>query len=69
MKSIETRDLKPGMILAFTHDEVLTHPVSLLKTAKGKVDFAVRTRKGHIVQKTWNKHTLVNILTDEIIQP
>lgn len=61
-KSIETRDLTPGMVLAFTYAEVLTHPTSGISTGRGKVDFIVKTKGGAIIQKSWNRHTLVNII-------
>lgn len=62
MTSKETRDLKPGDILAFTKAEVISTPVSLMKTPKGRLDFVVKTKSGNFIQKSWNRHTLINIL-------
>lgn len=61
-KSIQTRDLKPGMEMAYTHDIVQTHPYSGLSTKRGKLDFIVKTPKGHMVQKSWNRHTFIAII-------
>ncbi len=49
------------MVLTFTGDKVLTHPYAGLSTQRGKVDFIVETKKGHKIQKSWNRHTLVKI--------
>lgn len=62
MKSVEVRDLKPGMVLAFTNLEVVTTPVSLVKTQKGKLEFVAKNKRGELISKSWNRHTLVNIL-------
>ena len=60
-RSVETRDLKPGMVLAFTGEEVMTVPYAGLKTARGKVDFVVKSKSGSMIRKTWNRHTLINV--------
>lgn len=61
MKSIETKYLKPGDVLFWTKDTVLTHPVNLIKTQRGKVEFAVRTKSGAVIAKCWNRNTKVLI--------
>ena len=61
MQSIETRGLKVGDVLTFTRDTVMSRPVALLKTKPGKVDFVVRTKSGSVLQKSWNRHTIVCI--------
>ena len=66
-KSIETRDLQPGMVLSFTGAKVLTHPYSGISTGRGKVDFIVETKSGAKIQKSWNRHTIVVINCDEQI--
>lgn len=63
-RTIEARDLKPGMILRYTKDEVITHPTAGISTQRGKMDFIVKTPKGHMVQKSWNRHTLIAIITE-----
>lgn len=66
-KSVETRDLKVGDIMAFTGDTVIAGPTSGISTGRGKMDLIVKTKKGHIVQKSWNKHTLINVLQPSTI--
>lgn len=60
-KSIETRYLTPGMVLRWTGDTVMTHPTAGISTKSGKVDFIVKTKKGSMVQKSWNRHTLIAV--------
>lgn len=48
--------------MAFTGDTVIAGPTAGISTGRGKMDLVVRTKKGHIVQKSWNKHTLINIV-------
>lgn len=60
-KTVETKDLTPGMILRWTGDEVITHPTAGISTVKGKMDFVVKTKKGFMKQKSWNRNTLIAI--------
>lgn len=62
MKSIEVRDLKAGQILAFTYAKVMCEPVCLSDGKRGMIDFIVLMPDGEVVQKSWNRHKLVNII-------
>lgn len=48
--------------MAFTGDTVIAGPTAGISTGRGKMDLIVKTKKGHIVQKSLNKHTLINIV-------
>lgn len=61
-KSVEVRYLSPGMILAWTGAEVITSPTAGISTSRGKMDLIVKTKKGDMVQKSWNRHTLISII-------
>lgn len=63
-QTIEVRDLKPGMVIRYTRDEIVSHPTSGISTSKNKMDFIVKTPKGAMIQKSWNRHTLVAIITE-----
>lgn len=60
-KSVETRYLEPGMVLRWTGDTVVTTPTSGISTKSGKLDFIVKTKKGSMIQKSWNRHTLIAV--------
>ena len=60
-KTIETRDLKVGMTLHFTGEEIVYPPTAGLKTPRGKMDLFVITKAGQTYKKTWNRHTLIAV--------
>lgn len=61
-KGVLVKDLKPGMVIAFTKNEVLTHPTAGISTERNKMDFVVKTPKGTIMQKGWNRNTIISIM-------
>jgi hypothetical protein len=62
--SIEVKDLKPGMVLAWTGCEVITHPTAGVSTQRGKLDLIVKTKSGKLIQKSWNRCTLISVLKE-----
>ena len=58
MKTIEVKDIKPGMVLFYTKEAVLTYPCELSK--RGNMDFMVNSSDG-IVRKSFNRHKLVAV--------
>jgi hypothetical protein len=60
-KTVETRDLTPGMVLRWTGATVMTHPTAGISTRRSKVDFIVKNKNGSMIQKSWNRHTLIAV--------
>lgn len=60
-KTVETRDLTPGMILRWTGATVMTHPTAGISTGRGKMDLIVKTKAGTMVSKSWNRNTLIAV--------
>lgn len=59
-QSIKVADLKAGDILS-SGAKVISAPVSLVRTPKGKVQIGIQYPNGNQKVQTWGKHTTVNI--------
>jgi len=60
IKGIEAKNLKPGMVMAFTYAKIVSSPINL--NGGHYLDLAIKTKKGGVESRTWNHNRIIKII-------